>query len=146
MLGVTTAASGSMYLYSAAMASLCRSLAPPLATITGSTTRFRIPWSLIAAATASMISALEYEEAEEDDRRPRRRPQVGEDQEVFVRDVEVAHQHRVRSQRRAEDSATQRGLPALQADADGERGEAGRGDGEGIGTDIEYQYEEEERG
>src|SRR6266851_8982002 len=58
MLGVTTAASGSRYLYRDAMASLCSSLAPPLATMTGSTTRLMIPCCLIAAATPSMIFAL----------------------------------------------------------------------------------------
>ena len=58
-LGVMIAARGSSFVRSASTASSRSSLAPPLATITGSTTSRVIPWSLMAFATASMISADE---------------------------------------------------------------------------------------
>src|SRR5712691_7905539 len=310
MLGVTTAATGSRYLYRDAMASLCSSLAPPLATMTGSTTRFRIPCSLIAAATASMISALasipvlaactpmssttasiwaritrigtswisetvtvfwavtaviadvpctpkaakvlrsawmpapppesepaivsatgtfkraprraascrphaaraqvdgggdcdthqpagvgsmeardetvveevgrgdqvaeevvvvdeqqagrgageprDYaeprsrfalkdEEAQEHDRGPGRRPQIGEDEEVLVGDVQVAHQHRVCGQRRAEDAAAQRGLPSREADSHCQCHQPRGVDVEVVGPDLTYDDKHEER-
>src|SRR5215472_101188 len=57
-LGVLSAASGISRVRSASTASSRSSLAPPLATITGSTTRLAMPWSSMAAATTAMIPGL----------------------------------------------------------------------------------------
>src|SRR6266542_3318086 len=57
-LGVITVASGTSRFRSSATASSRRSLAPPLATITGSTTTLWMPRSEMASATAAMIAAV----------------------------------------------------------------------------------------
>src|SRR6266436_1391485 len=58
--------------------------------------------------------AFEDEEAEKNDGGPRWRPEVRQDQEVLIRNVQIAHEHRICRERGAEDSASQRRLPSLQ--------------------------------
>ena len=59
MFGVTTVARGMRRVLSASTASSRSSLAPPFATMTGSTTSGVMPCSVIFSATVSMISAPE---------------------------------------------------------------------------------------
>src|SRR5229473_2952719 len=87
---------------------------------------------------------LEDEKAEEEDRGPRRRPQVREDQEVLIRHMQVAHQYRVGRKRGAEDSTAQRCLPALQSDAHRQSDQTGRVDVEVVGPDLANDHEDEE--
>src|SRR5713226_1755768 len=89
-------------------------------------------------------SALEDEKAQEHDRGPCRCPQVREDEEVLVGDVQIAHQHRVGGQRRAQDPATQRGLPPRKADSHGQRHQPRCVDVQVVGPDLAHHDEQEE--
>src|SRR5207253_9013974 len=60
-------------------------------------------------------SALtDHEKAEQNHRCPRRRPQVGEDQEVLVEEMEVPYNDRHGGDERPQDTGAEGGLPSLQ--------------------------------